>query len=105
MLCGIKYFKKGNLKKDKYIGLYCVGCEAYVTEKDLVDGRCPNHDIEPEKIEEENYFFKISNYIDEIKFKIESDELKIIPESRKNEILAMVNNGVGDISFSRPKES
>ncbi len=99
-----KIFKKGNLKKDKYIGLYCVGCEAYVTEKDLVDGRCPNHDIEPEKIEEENYFFKISNYIDEIKFKIESDELKIIPESRKNEILAMVNNGVGDISFSRPKE-
>lgn len=99
-----KIFEKGDLKKGKYIGLYCVGCEAYITEKDLVEGKCPNHDTSPEKIEEENYFFKISNYIGDIKSKIESDELQIIPESRKNEILAMIDRGVEDISFSRPKE-
>ncbi|MBU4480323.1 class I tRNA ligase family protein [Patescibacteria group bacterium] len=99
-----KIFEAGDLEKAKYSGLYCVGCEAFVTEKDLIDGKCPNHDTAPEKIEEENYFFKISKYIEDVKSKIESDELQIIPAGRKNEILAMIERGVEDISFSRPKE-
>lgn len=93
----------GDIYKSSYEGYYCVGCEAYLTEKDLVDGKCPNHMKEPEKVKEENYFFKLSKYTDEIREKIESSEIKIIPESRKNEILNVLKSGLRDISFSRPK--
>ncbi len=99
-----KLVKAGDIYKGKYSGYYCVGCEAYVTEKDLIDGECPYHFKEPEKIEEENYFFKLSRYVDEIELRIKNNELRILPESRKNEILGMIKEGVGDISFSRPKE-
>ncbi len=91
----------GDLYKKKYTGYYCVGCEAFLTEKDLVDGVCPNHDKEPEKVEEENYFFKLSKYEDEIKALIESDDLKIIPEGRKKEMLSFLSDGLEDISVSR----
>ena len=92
----------GDIYKNKYTGLYCVECEAFYTEKDLVDGKCPIHLISPEKVEEENYFFKLSKYTKIIKQKIESNELKIIPETRKNEILALLGRGLEDVSFSRP---
>ena len=98
-----KLAESGDIYKSKYTGLYCVGCEAYVTEKDLVNGLCPHHGKEPEKIEEENYFFRLSKYADVIKSKIESDEIRIVPESRKNEILALISEGVSDTSFSRPE--
>ncbi len=97
--------KAGDIYKAKYIGLYCVGCEAFYTEKDLIDGKCPIHLTVPEKIEEENYFFKLSKYTDKIKNKIESNELNIIPETRKNEILALLGRGLEDVSFSRPKSN
>jgi methionyl-tRNA synthetase len=96
--------KAGDIYKDNYEGCYCVGCEAYLTEKDLVDGQCPNHQKAPEKIQEENYFFKLSKYSKKIQEKIESGELKILPESRKNEILNVIKSGLKDISFSRPKK-
>lgn len=99
-----KLVEAGDIYKGIYKGHYCVGCEAYVTDKDLVDGKCPYHGKEPELIEEENYFFKLSRYTEAVKKKIESDELKIIPDKRKNEILAMIEKGVDDISFSRPAE-
>jgi methionyl-tRNA synthetase len=95
----------GDIYKAKYTGLYCVGCEAFVTEKDLVNGLCPNHNTAPEKIEEENYFFRLSRYADIVKKKIESDEIRIFPETRKNEILALFNDGIQDVSFSRPEGS
>ena len=98
-----KLVKAGDIYKSNYEGYYCVGCEAYLTEKDLIDGKCPNHQKEPEKIKEENYFFKLSKYSDQIREKIESDELEILPESRKNEILSMIKGGLRDVSFSRPK--
>ncbi len=94
----------GDIEKRKYQGLYCVGCEAFKNPKELVDAKCPEHLTEPEQIEEENYFFKLSKYAGEIESRIKSDELKIIPESRKNEILSFINRGVNDISVSRPKE-
>jgi methionyl-tRNA synthetase len=87
-----------------YQGNYCVGCEAFLTEHDLVDGKCPYHQKEPEKVEEKNYFFRLSRYLPEIKKKIESGELKIIPEARKNEILNIIE-GAEDVSFSRPKNT
>ncbi len=96
--------EKGDIYKKKYKGLYCVGHEAFVTEKDLVNGICQDHQKAPEIIEEENWFFKLSKYSKEIEAKIKSDELKIIPESRKNEILSLLGEGLEDVSFSRPKK-
>lgn len=93
----------GDIYKSKYIGLYCIGCESFVTEKDLVEGLCPNHNAPPDKVEEENYFFRLSKYSEQVKALIEKDELHIIPETRKNEILSLFNETVPDVSFSRPE--
>jgi len=97
-----KLVEAGDIYKSKYVGLYCVGCETFYTEKDLVDGKCPIHLTVPQKIEEDNYFFRLSKYTEQIKNKIQNDELKIIPETRKNEILALLGRGLEDVSFSRP---
>jgi methionyl-tRNA synthetase len=94
----------GDIYKKAYEGLYCVGHEAFITEKELVDGKCPDHGTAPEFIKEENYFFKLSKYTSAIKQKIESGELVIVPASRKNEILALLNEGLEDVSFSRPRK-
>jgi len=96
--------KAGNIKKGKYKGLYCVDCEAYYTEKDLVRGLCPEHKKEPEWVEEENYFFRLSKYQKQLKKLIETDELKITPETRKNEALAFIKQGLEDFSISRSRE-
>ena len=92
----------GDIEKRSYEGFYCVGHEAFVTEKDLVNGKCPDHGEAPEKLKEENYFFRLSRYTERIKEKIKSGEMAIIPESRKNEILALLERGLEDVSFSRP---
>src|SRR3989344_4974476 len=91
----------GDIEKRSYKGLYCIGHEAFITEKELIDGKCPEHDEVPQELEEENYFFKLSNYTERIKEKIQSGELKIEPATRKNEILAFLEKGLEDISFSR----
>ena len=96
---------KGDLEKRAYKGLYCTGCESFKKAEDLVDGKCPDHDLVPEELEEENYFFKLFGYGDKLKNIIESNELKIMPETRKNEILALIERGLEDVSFSRPKKS
>ncbi|MEK7568822.1 MAG: methionine--tRNA ligase [Patescibacteria group bacterium] len=100
----------GDIYKGTYKGLYCVGCEAFITEKELVNGRCPLHDAPPEHIEEENYFFKLSKYAPEVKRILESGEFKITPQSKVNEILALLNasegeNSLGDVSISRPERA
>ncbi|MCX8179079.1 MAG: methionine--tRNA ligase [Candidatus Aenigmarchaeota archaeon] len=96
--------EKKDIYKKTYTGLYCVGCEAFVTEKDLINGKCPEHLKEPEKVSEENYFFKLSKYQSKLEEIIKKDKLKIIPESRKNEILNFVKDGLSDFSISRPAE-
>jgi len=101
----IELIKTGDIYKKKYQGLYCVGCEAFVKEKDLIDGKCPIHLKEPELIEEENYFFKLSKYADKVKKAIETDKIKITPESRKNEIISFINQGIEDTSCSRSREN
>ena len=91
-----------DIYKKAYRGLYCVGCEEFKTEKDLVEGRCPEHpNTSLEEVEEENYFFRLSAYSGKLKKLIESDELKIVPESRKNEMLSFINQGLEDFSISR----
>jgi len=99
-----KACKKEDIYKKKYKGLYCLGCEVFLTEKDLVDGKCPEHKKKPEIVEEENYFFRLSKYQDWLEKLISSDKLKIIPKTRKNEVLAFIRRGLEDFSISRTKE-
>jgi len=100
----LKLKENGDIYKKKYRGLYCVGCEAFITKKDLVDGKCKIHQKEPEVIEEENYFFKLSKYSKKIEEIIQKDDVKIIPEERKNEMLSFIGQGLEDVSFSRPRK-
>lgn len=94
-------FKPADLYKKAYKGLYCVGCEEFKLEKDLVEGKCPDHKVAPEVVEEENWFFKLSNYQDELLKLIESDKLKIFPDYRKNEVVSFIKMGLEDFSISR----
>lgn len=91
----------GDLYKKTYEGLYCVGCEAFYTESELIDGKCPEHLTEPEKVSEENYFFRLSKYQDHIKDLIESDQLLIVSDQYKKEMLGFINQGLEDFSVSR----
>jgi len=101
-----KLVEKGDIYKDTYKGNYCVGCEAFIPEKDLDEnGNCPIHKKKPKQLEEENYFFKLAKYSKKIRELIESDTLKVVPESRKNEMLNIIGEeGLRDVSFSRPKD-
>lgn len=92
----------GDIYKDKYIGKYCTGCEAFKKDSDLTeDGLCADHKKAPEKIEEENYFFRLSNYQDKLlKFYAENPEW-LQPEKRKNEVVSFIKDGLEDISISR----
>lgn len=94
----------GDIYKGSYNGLYCVGCEAFIAEKELVDGKCQFHNAVPELIKEENYFFKLSKYATQIADKIKSKEFEIIPEGRAKETLNFIEQGLEDISFSRPAD-
>lgn len=95
-------YDKGAIYKGEYEGLYCVGCEQYKNESDLINGKCPEHDMAPEKIKEECYMLKMTEKQDKLIKKIESDEFKIAPEKYKNEILSFLKNQkLNDISVSR----
>lgn len=97
-----------NLEKDiykgKYIGWYCTGDEAFFTEAVVKEnkGVCPNHNRPYEQIEEENYFFRLSKYAEQVKTAIENGSFRIIPATRKHEILHVFKEGLEDISISRP---
>ena len=92
----------GDIYKGTYEGLYCVGHEAFITEKDLVDGKCPEHGTAPERLKEENYFFRLSKYTQKVKDLIESGAFVVEPEARRNEVLSLLAGGLDDVSFSRP---
>ncbi|MFA4995964.1 MAG: methionine--tRNA ligase [Patescibacteria group bacterium] len=97
-------FKKEDIYKKNYKGYYCVGCEEFKLEKDLIDGKCPEHGTAPELIEEENYFFALSKYQDQLIKLIESGKLEILPDFRKNEVLSFIKGGLADFSISRSVE-
>lgn len=92
--------------KSNYEGWYCTGDEEYFSQQVVKTnkGICPDHNRPYEKLKEENYFFKLSAFTPKIKQAIETDTLKVIPSTRKNEILAVINSGLEDISISRPKD-
>ena len=87
-----------------YEGLYCVGCEQFYSPAELVDGKCPEHLVEPELVKERNYFFRLSNYADQLLAAYESGAVRITPESRRNEVVSFVRSGLADISISRSME-
>ncbi len=92
----------GDLYKKSYTGLYCTGCEAFKTEKELVDGRCPNHPNTPLRhVEEENYFFRLSAFRDRLLAHYDAHPDFIQPESRRNEIVNLVQSGLQDVSITR----
>ncbi len=93
--------------KGKYEGWYCVGHEAFFTEKEvaLTNGTCPDHQTPYEKLSEENYYFKLSSFGEKIKTAIENKKMIIEPEFRQKEILKLINDGLKDVSISRPKKS
>ncbi len=95
---------KKDIYKKKYRGLYCVGCEEFYKKEELENGLCPEHKTKPEIIEEENYFFALSKYQDKLKRIIEKGEIRIVPESRKIEVLSFIEKGLEDICISRSIE-
>lgn len=94
--------ENGFIEEGVYEGLYCIGCEKFLTEADLVEGKCPLHpNREPVSQKEKNYFFKLSHFEKELIDLFESGEVKVMPESRKNEVLGKLKLGLQDISISR----
>lgn len=94
-----------DLYKKDYKGFYCVPHESFHPEGELVNGECPDYPGRPlEIVEEENYFFRLSKYSENLKQVISSGEFKIFPEARKNEMLALIEQGLEDVSFSRLRE-
>jgi len=92
---------KGDIYKSRYEGWYCESCEAFLTEKDLEDGLCPNHKSKPKWLAEDNYFFALSKYRDRLKAHIEKHSEFILPEMRRNEIMSLLEEGLQDVSVSR----
>ncbi|MBU4345118.1 MAG: methionine--tRNA ligase [Proteobacteria bacterium] len=98
-----KIYDAGDIYFSEYEGLYCFGCERFFTERELVDGKCPDHLIEPEPIKEPNYFFKMSRYQDWLIDHIEKHPDFIRPERYRNEVLAFLSEPLEDLCISRPK--
>ncbi|WP_067540017.1 methionine--tRNA ligase [Nocardia crassostreae] len=91
----------GDLYRKHYDGLYCVGCEQFYAPAELADGRCREHDAEPQRISEVNWFFRLSRYADRLRDLITSDVIRIEPAARRNEVLAFIAGGLEDFSVSR----
>uniref|UniRef100_A0A832EKF9 Methionine--tRNA ligase n=1 Tax=Desulfacinum infernum TaxID=35837 RepID=A0A832EKF9_9BACT len=99
-----KVYDKGDIYFDTYRGRYCVGCERFITDRELVDGKCPDHDTPPVEREEANYFFRMSAYQPWLIDHIERNPDFIRPERYKNEVLAFLREPLEDLCISRPRE-
>ena len=95
-----RLYDNGHVYQDVYAGLYCVGCEAFKTEAELVDGKCPEHDLEPEWIEEKNWFFRLSSFQAQLLELYERDDF-VQPGFRANEARSFIEGGLQDFSISR----
>lgn len=100
-----RIYDAGEIEFREYEGLYCVGCERFLTERDLEDGKCRDHEREPEKRKESNYFFLMSRHFDWLAETLEANPDLIRPERYRNEVLGMLReeSGLGDLCISRPK--
>ena len=98
-----KVYDKGDIYFDEYGGHYCYGCERFYTEKELVDGLCPDHKVKPEYIKESNYFFRMRKYLEPLRRHIEENPDFIRPERYRNEVLGLLREDLDDLCISRPK--
>jgi methionyl-tRNA synthetase len=94
----------GDLYQKHYAGLYCVGCEQFYQPAELPGGQCPEHGAEPQRVAEENWFFRLSRYADQLHDLISSGRLRIEPAARRNEVLGFIAGGLEDFSASRSTE-
>lgn len=97
-----KVYDQGDIYFDEYTGLYCKGCERFLTEKELVDNKCPDHLTVPEEIREQNYFFRMGNYQQWLIDHIQSNPEFITPERYRNEVLSFLKEPLEDLCISRP---
>ena len=98
-----KVHDSGDIYFDEYSGLYCRGCERFLTEKELVDGLCPDHQVPPQEIAEQNYFFRMSRYQQRLIDHIQENPDFITPERYRNEVLSFLSEPLEDLCISRPK--
>jgi len=96
-----RIYDAGEIYEGVYAGLYCSRCESFYTEAELVDGRCPQHGIVPEYVEEKNYFFRLSAYQDKLLELYETNPEFVLPKFRANEARSFIEQGLDDISVSR----
>lgn len=102
----LELVKAGLIYKGSYEGWYCTGCENFVTDKEATEnnGACPDHQRPYEKLSEENYYLKASQFSEQIRTAVETDKLRIVPEFRKREFLDLIKDGIKDVSVSRPRK-
>jgi len=98
-----KIHDSGDIYFSEYEGIYCFGCERFYQERELVDGKCPDHGTEPSKIKESNYFFAMSKYQEWLIDHIKSNPDFIRPERYRNEVLSFLKEPLEDLCISRPK--
>lgn len=92
---------QGDIYKQAYRGLYCIGCEQFYKADDLSEGRCPEHQTIPDVVEEENWFFRLSRYTDRLRQLYADNTIVIVPETRRREVQAWLDSGLEDFSISR----
>lgn len=95
----------GDIYLDTYEGLYCIGCESFVREIDLTDGVCAEHFVKPDRVREQNYFFRLSKYAKRLAEEIRARRLCIRPERVREQVVSTLEQGLADISISRSNES
>lgn len=101
----MKAFDNGHIYKKSYSAVYCVGCESMLKKSDLVDGKCPNHpSLTPEIVEEENWFFKLTDFQEKLQEYFDKNPGFVQPNFRFNEVKKLLESGLEDVSISRPKE-
>ncbi len=98
-----KIYDDGDIYFSEYEGLYCFGCERFYTERELVDGKCPDHEVAPDIVKEANYFFKMSRYQEWLIGHIKNNPEFIRPKRYRNEVLAFLSEPLEDLCISRPK--
>jgi len=95
-------YDRGDIYFDEYSGLYCTGCERFLIERELVDGKCPDHLVEPKEITEQNYFFRMSKYQQQLIDHIQDNPEFVAPERYRNEVLSFLSHPLDDLCISRP---
>ena len=100
-----RIYDNGDIYQDVYAGLYCVGCEAFKSEDELVDGKCPDHGVEPEWLEEKNWFFRLSAYEDRLLALYAERPDFVLPAFRANEAKGFIAGGLRDFSISRATQT